>query len=168
MAILKTLLNADAKFLFPWLLAVSLQCRRLPACSKHEEYSPHMRNFFILHGTNNIRRVGKTHKDVVIASLDHPHYTQQQEEKCKHVIHPCKEIQPFPEPEGSHSELERYSYFLTVNWWQDSYSQAISYEMQIKMSAALAQPYLEQEATFSSTALFQSRQSPAGCVEHGW
>lgn len=130
-----------------------------------------MRNFFLLHGTNNIRRVGKKHKDITIASLDHPHYTQQQEGRCKHVIHPCKEIQPFPEPEGSHSELERYSYFLTsrtVNWQQDSCGQAISYEMLIKMSAAPAQPYLGQEAPLSSTAPFQSRQAPAGCVEYGW
>lgn len=113
-SILKRFPNAVAYF-FPSNFLDSgstvqcLQCGYLPACSK----SSHTRGFFLLlYSIHKTRRTEREHEDIIVAYLGHPHYTLWQQGRCKHVIHPCEEIQPFHRPEASLRELERYSYFL--------------------------------------------------------
>lgn len=45
-----------------------------------------------------IRQGGEREHEDVVAYLGHPYYTLRQQGRCKHVIHPCEEIQPFHRP----------------------------------------------------------------------
>lgn len=53
---------------------------------------------FLVYSIHEMKRRERKHKDVIVASLGHPHYALWQKGRCKHVIHPCEEIQPFHRP----------------------------------------------------------------------